>query len=57
MASTTALLASRSLSQAPTSSRASGPGNCISDALVRAVENPSDNFRVLTVPDIRAASA
>jgi uncharacterized protein YbjT (DUF2867 family) len=23
------------------------------DALVRAVENPSDNFRVLTVPDIR----
>ncbi len=29
----------------------------MTDALVRAVENPSDNFRVLTVPDIRAASA
>jgi len=29
----------------------------MTEALVRAVENPSDNFRVLTVPEIRAASA
>jgi uncharacterized protein YbjT (DUF2867 family) len=26
-------------------------------ALLRAVEHPSEDFRVLTVPDIRAASA
>ena len=28
----------------------------MTDALLRAVENPSEDFRVLTVPDIRAAS-
>jgi hypothetical protein len=29
----------------------------MTDALVRAVEEPAEDFRVLTVPDIRAASA